>query len=127
MFSYFRVLCRYHFHRRTKGGTGGQVQIFRQYYIRGWPSADEARIRIGIAKDAFIKRRELFVRKMNRGVKKMIVKTLIWSVLLYESETWTLRKEAIRRLSAFEMWMWKRMEKVNWKDKVANDQVLRRV
>ena len=71
------------------------------------------RIRIRIAKDAFIKRKELFVRKMSRGVKKRIVKTLIWSVLLCGSETWTLRKEEIRRLSAFEMWMWRRIEKVS--------------
>ena len=53
-------------------------------------SADEVRVRIWIAKDALIKIKELFVRNMSRGVKKRIVKTLIWSVLLYGSENWTL-------------------------------------
>ena len=48
-------------------------------------SADEVRVRLEIAKDAFIKRKELFVRKKSRGVKKGIVKTLISTVLLYES------------------------------------------
>ena len=56
-----------------------------------------------MAKDAFTKTRELFVRKMSRGLKKRITKTVVWSVLLYGAETWTLRKEDVRRLNAFEI------------------------
>ena len=48
--------------------------------------------RIAMAKDATTKRRELFVRKMSRGLKKRIIKTVVWSVLLYGAETWTLEK-----------------------------------
>ena len=36
-------------------------------------------------------------------VKKRMVKAFVWSVALYGSETWTLQKEDIRRLEAFEM------------------------
>jgi len=32
-----------------------------------------------------------------------------------------------RRLEAFEMWIWSRMEKISWRDKVTNKEVLRRV
>jgi len=32
-----------------------------------------------------------------------------------------------RRLEAFEMWIWRRMEKISWLDKVINEEVLRRV
>ena len=32
-----------------------------------------------------------------------------------------------RRLEAFEMWIWRRMEKISWTDKVTNEEVLRRV
>ena len=74
---------------------------------------NEIRARIAMAKDAFTKRRELFVRKMSRGLKKRIIKTVVWSMLLYGAETWTLRKEDVRRLNAFEMWIWRRMEKVS--------------
>ena len=35
-----------------------------------------------------------------------MVKVLVWSVVLYGSETWTLRQEDIRSLEAFEMWIW---------------------
>ena len=34
------------------------------------------------------------------------------------------RKEEINRLNAFEMWVWRRMRKVNWMDNRTNEQVL---
>jgi len=36
-------------------------------------------------------------------------KHFVWSVALYGSETWTLQKEDIRRLEAFEIWIWRRI------------------
>ena len=35
-----------------------------------------------------------------------------------------MRKEEIRRLNAFEMWVWRRMERVSWEDKKTNEEVL---
>ena len=48
--------------------------------------------RIAIGKEAFFKRKELLRGKVNRTLKIRVMKTLIWSVVLYGSETWTLRK-----------------------------------
>ena len=61
-------------------------------------------------------------RKMNRNLKKRMIKTLVWSVVLYGSETWTMRKEDIRRLEAFEMWTWRRMEKISWTEHQTNEE-----
>ena len=55
---------------------------------------------------------------------KSQVKTLVWSVLLYGSETWTLKQADIRRLESCEMWFWSGMERVNWTDKITNEEVL---
>ena len=71
----------------------------------------EIKRRINMGKDAFCKRKELLRGKLNRTLKKRMVKTLVWSVVLYGSETWTMRKEDIKRLEAFEMWIWRRMER----------------
>ena len=84
----------------------------------------EIKTRIGMAKDAFNKRRELLSQRMDRKLKKKIIKAVVWSVALYGSETWTMRKDEIDRLQAFEMWIWRRMEKIGWNDKVTNEQVL---
>src|SRR6218665_2314055 len=51
--------------------------------------------------------------------------TLIWSVTLYCAETWTMRKEDITRLEAFEMWIWRRVEKISWTEYVSNEEVLK--
>jgi len=47
--------------------------------------------------------------------------------VLYGSETWTLQKEDIRRLEAFEMWIWRRMMKVSWTEHKTNKELLQMV
>jgi len=42
---------------------------------------------------------------------------------LYGSETWSLKMED-RRIEAFEMWIWRRMEKVSWVERKTNEEVL---
>ena len=74
-----------------------------------------------------MKRKELLRGGLSRNLKKRMIKTLIWSVTLYGSETWTLRKEDTRRLEAFEMWIWRRMERISWTEHVSNEEVLQRV
>src|ERR1051325_4933197 len=66
-------------------------------------------------------------RKMNRQLKKRIITSLIWSVALYGAETWTLAKGDISRLEAFEMWIWRRMEKISWTEHVSNEAVFKQI
>ena len=35
-----------------------------------------------------------------------------------------MRKEEINRLEALEMWLWRKLEKIKWQDKISNDEVL---
>jgi len=56
-----------------------------------------------------------------------MVKTFVWSVALYGSKTWTLQKEDIRRLEAFEIRIWRRMMKVPWTEHKTNEEILQRV
>ena len=52
---------------------------------------------------------------------------MVWSVALYGAETWTLRKEDIKKIEAFEMWIWRKMERISWTEKITNEEILRRV
>ena len=56
-----------------------------------------------------------------------MIKCFVWSIVLYGAETWTLRKSDQKRLEAFEMWVWRRMEKVSWVERKSNDEVLGKV
>ena len=44
---------------------------------------------------------------------------------VYGAETWTLRQEDRRRLDALGMWLWRRMEKISWTEKITNEAVLK--
>jgi hypothetical protein len=43
------------------------------------------------------------------------------------AETWTLRKIDQKYVESFEMWCWRKMEKISWTDRVRNEEVLHRV
>ena len=48
-------------------------------------------------------------------------------LVLYGSETRTMQKEDIKRLEAFEMWLWRRIMKVKWTEHKTNEEVLEMV
>ena len=56
-------------------------------------------------------------------VKQKLVKCYIWSIAFYGAETWTFRAVDQKRLESFEMWCWRRMEKISWTDHVRNEEV----
>jgi len=60
-------------------------------------------------------------------MEKKLIKWYIWSMALYGAETWTLRAADQKCLESFEMWCWRRMEKISWTDHVRNEEVLLRV
>jgi len=80
-----------------------------------------------MAKDAFNKKRALFTSTLDLELRKKLVNCYIWSIALYGAETWTLRAVNQKHLECFEMWCWKRMEKISWAGHVRNEEVLLRV
>ena len=85
---------------------------------------NEIRTRIAMAKAAFTKRKELLTKGLDKRIKKRIIKTCVWSVALYGCETWTITQENRKKIEAFEMWIWRKTEGVNWR--VTNEEVLRK-
>ena len=107
-------------------------QVDKYLYLGSWINEDgkcdaEVKSRIAQAKEAFGKRKELLCRNVSKKIKKQIVNAMVWSVILYGSETWSLKTEERRRINAFEMWVWRRIEKISWMDHVKNEEVLKRV
>src|SRR6218665_1650759 len=107
-------------------------QVERIRYLGALITSDgrcetEIKTRIGMAKNAFNQRKELLSKNLNKDIKKGIIKAIMWSVTLYAAETWTYRKEDIRRLESFDMWVWRKMEKISWRDKKTNEEVLKMV
>jgi len=62
-----------------------------------------------------------YCMKEIRSRIEMVKKVFMEKKKLYAAETWTLTQIDRRRLEAFEMWIWRRIEKVSWLDKVTNN------
>ena len=80
-----------------------------------------------MAKAAFNKKRTLFTSTLDLELRKKLVKYYVWSIALYGAETWTLRTVDQKHLESFEMWCWRRMEKISWTKHLRNEDVLLRV
>jgi hypothetical protein len=58
------------------------------------------------------------------NVRKKLVKCYSWSMAFCGAETWTLWKVDQKYLERFEMWCWRRMEKISWSNCESNEETL---
>ena len=56
--------------------------------------------------------------------KKDCESSCLECVLYGLEKTWTVNSDMIQRIEAFEMWVWRRMEKVSWTERKTNEEVL---
>ena len=56
-----------------------------------------------------------------------IVKAMAFPVVMYESESWTIKKVERRRIDAFELWCWRRLLKVPWTARRSNQSILKEI
>ena len=64
----------------------------------------------------------------DRGVtletKVKLVKVLVFPIVLYGAETWTMRKHERRKIDAFELWCWRRVLTVSWMERKTNISII---
>ena len=56
--------------------------------------------------------------------KVCIVKAMVFLVVMYGCESWTLTKAEHQRIDAFELWSWRRLLKVSWTARMSNQSIL---
>ena len=56
--------------------------------------------------------------------KVHLVKAMVFPVVLYGCESWTVKKAEHRRIDAFELWCWKRLFRVSWTTRRSNESLL---
>ena len=58
-------------------------------------------------------------------IKVCLVKAMVFPVVMYGCESWTIKKAERRRINAFELWCWRRLLRVPWTAKRSNQSVLK--
>ena len=59
--------------------------------------------------------------------KVRIVKAMVFPVVLYECESWTVKKAEHQRIDAFEVWCWRRLLRVPWTARRSNQSILKEI
>ena len=66
-------------------------------------------------------------RDITLPIKVHFVKAMVFSVVMYGCESWTIKKAERRRIAAFELWYWRRLLRVPWTARRSNQPILKEI
>ena len=66
-------------------------------------------------------------RDITLPTKVCIVKAMVFPVVMYGCESWTIKKAEPRRIDAFELWCWRRLLRVPWTARRTNQSILKEI
>ena len=66
-------------------------------------------------------------RDITLPTKVRLVKAMVFPVVMYACESWTIKKVERRRIDAFELWCWRRLLRVPWTARRSNQSILKEI
>ena len=66
-------------------------------------------------------------RDITLPTKVRLVKAIVFPVVMYGCENWTIKKAERRRIDAFELWCWRRLMRVPWTERRSNQSILKEI
>ena len=66
-------------------------------------------------------------RDITLSTKVRLVKAMVFPVVLYGCESWTVKKAERQRIDAFELWCWRRLLRVPWTARRSNQSILKEI
>ena len=72
--------------------------------------------------DSILKSRDIILLP-----KVHLVKTMVFPVVMYGCESWTIRKAEHQKIDAFELWCWRRLLRVPWTARRSNQSILKEI
>ena len=66
-------------------------------------------------------------RDITLPTKVCLVKAMIFSLLMYGCESWTIKKAECRTIDALELWCWRRLLRVPWTARISNQSILKEI
>ena len=59
--------------------------------------------------------------------KVHLVKAMVFPVVMYECESWTIKKAECQRIDAFKLWSWRRLLRIPWTVRISNQSILKEI
>ena len=72
--------------------------------------------------DSILKSRDIAL-----SIKVCLVKVMVFPLVMYGCESWTIKKAECRRIGAFELWCWRRLLRVPWTARRSNQSILKEI
>ena len=72
--------------------------------------------------DSILKSRDIAL-----STKVRLVKAMVFPVIMYGCESWTIKKAEHRRIDAFELWCWRRLLRISWTARRSNQSILKEI
>ena len=66
-------------------------------------------------------------RDVTLPTKVHLVKAMVFPVVMCGCESWTIKKDELRRIDAFELWCWRRLLRVPWTERRSNQSILKEI
>ena len=66
-------------------------------------------------------------RDITLPTKVHLLKAMVFPVVMYGCESWTVKKAECRRIDAFELWCWRRLLRVPWTARISNQSILKEI
>ena len=66
-------------------------------------------------------------RDITLPTKVRLVKAMVFPVVMYEYESWTVKKAEHQRIDAFELWCWRKLLRVHWTERRSNQSILKEI
>lgn len=113
---------------------GNAVERCKQFKYLGcmvnekWNMTQEISCRIAQARGVYTKMKKVFNdRSLSLELRLKMVRCYVFPIVLYGMEGWTLTQRLEDKIQAFEMWVFRRLLRISWRDRVRNEEVLERL
>ena len=110
---------------------GHEIEVVDSFRFLGSTITSDSRCekdirrRISLGKSAVRKLEKVWKdRGVSKQTKIKLMRVLVFPVFLYSSETWVVRKADRRRIDAFELWCWRRLLRISWRDRKTNQWII---
>ena len=122
------------FHHFMRGDTGGKVEAATDFIFLGSKITADGDCSHKIERHLLLGRKALTnldsvlkSRDITLLTKVCIVKAMVFPVVMYGCERWTIKKSECWRTDAFKLWCWRRLLRVLWTVKLSNQSVLKKI